>query len=169
MTKNVHVCALCFRPEVVYDISGQNVKTIEGYIVVHFEVDSSSSFRHFVTAGSEASADIDDSIKRKRFRVSLILIIGFGVCVYNFVVCLCTRVVCRVVWPGLLLINAIACHSNAHCSLAIDRLKFKFAKPVESMDTGVVIESGVWLSSKAYSIASLRTAEHSSALSNKTS
>ena len=43
-----------------------------GYIVVNVEIDSSNSFRyikknHFVTA----EADIDDSIKRKRIRVSL--------------------------------------------------------------------------------------------------
>ena len=48
---------------------------IEGYPVLNFEVASSNSFRdipkqnHFLTA--EAAADIDDSIKRKRFRVSL--------------------------------------------------------------------------------------------------
>ena len=45
-----------------------------GYVVVNFEVASSSSFRnipknHFVTAAAEA--DIDDSIKRKRIRVSI--------------------------------------------------------------------------------------------------
>ena len=45
--------------------------TIEGYAVVNFEVTSFSSFRdikknYFVTA-AEAAADIDDSIKRKRF------------------------------------------------------------------------------------------------------
>ena len=73
MTQNLHVCTICFRPEAVYDvISGQNVKTIEGYIVVNFAVASSNSFRdikinHFVTA----TADTDDSIKRKRFRISL--------------------------------------------------------------------------------------------------
>ena len=75
MTPNLHVCTTCFRPEVVYDvISGRNVKTIEGYLVVNFEVASSNSFidipkNNFVTPAAEA--DIDDSIKRKRFRVSL--------------------------------------------------------------------------------------------------
>ena len=45
MTKNLHVCTICFRPKVVYDvISGRNVKTIEGYPVVNFEVASSSCF-----------------------------------------------------------------------------------------------------------------------------
>ena len=69
MAQNLHVCAICCRPEVVYDIiSGRNVKTIVVYVAVKFEVASSSSFRdikknHFVTA---AEADIDDSIKRKR-------------------------------------------------------------------------------------------------------
>ena len=70
MTQN----ATCCRPEVAGDvISGKNVKTIECYDVLNFEVASFISFRdikknHFVTA---AEADIDDSIKRKRIRVSL--------------------------------------------------------------------------------------------------
>ena len=55
-------------------ISGENVKTIEGYVELNFEVASFSSFRdiekHFVTAAAEAKADIDDSIKRRRIRVS---------------------------------------------------------------------------------------------------
>ena len=73
MTHNLQMCTICFRPEVVYDVmSGRNIKTIEGYLMVYFEVTSSNSFRdikkHFVTA---AEADIDDSIKRKRFHVSL--------------------------------------------------------------------------------------------------
>ena len=44
--------------------------------MVNLEVASSNSFRdikknHFVTAAvAEAAADVDDSIKRKRFRVS---------------------------------------------------------------------------------------------------
>ena len=43
---NLHVCMICCRPEVVYDvISGRNVSTIEGYLLVNFEVASSSSFR----------------------------------------------------------------------------------------------------------------------------
>ena len=79
MTQNLHVCTICGRPEVVYDvISGRNVKTIEGYLVVNVEVTSSNSFHilkknHFVTA-AEAEArrrtNVDDSIKRKRIRVS---------------------------------------------------------------------------------------------------
>ena len=45
MTKNLHVCTICCRPEVVYDvISGWNVKT-KRYFVVNFEVASSNSFR----------------------------------------------------------------------------------------------------------------------------
>ena len=70
-----HVCTICCRPDVAYDVvSGQNVKTVEGYLAVNFEVASSNIFRdiqrnHFVTA--EAAADIDDSIRRKCFRVSL--------------------------------------------------------------------------------------------------
>ena len=71
MTQNEHVYAIYCRPEVTCDvISGENVKTIEGYAGLHFIF---SSFRdipkkHFVTA--EGAADIDDSIKRKRFCVS---------------------------------------------------------------------------------------------------
>ena len=46
MTHNLYVCMICFRPEVVYGvISGANVKTMEGYLVVNFEVASSNSFR----------------------------------------------------------------------------------------------------------------------------
>ena len=48
------------------------MKTVAGYVAVNFEVAGSNSFRdiprnHFVTA----ETDIDDSIKRKRFGVSL--------------------------------------------------------------------------------------------------
>ena len=77
MTKNLHVCAICCRLEVVYGVisSRSVIKTIEDYLVVNFEVASSNSFRaikknHFVTAEA-APADIDDSIKRKRIRLSL--------------------------------------------------------------------------------------------------
>ena len=71
MKQNEHVYTICRRPEVGGDaISGESVKTIEGYAVLNFEVASSNSFRdikknHFVTA---AAADIDDSIKQKRLR-----------------------------------------------------------------------------------------------------
>ena len=75
MTKNEHVCAIFCRPEVDCDvISGRKVKTVLCYIVVNFEVASSSNFRdipkknHFLTAATEA-ADIGDSIKRKRIRL----------------------------------------------------------------------------------------------------
>ena len=74
MTQDEHVYAICCLPEVDGDvISCENVKTIEGYAVLNFEVDRFSSFRdiqtnHFVTA---AEADINDSIMRKRIRVSL--------------------------------------------------------------------------------------------------
>ena len=77
MTQNLQVCTICFGPEVVYDvISGRNVKTIECNLLLNFEVTSSNSFRditknHFVTTAAAAEADIDDSIKRKRTRVSL--------------------------------------------------------------------------------------------------
>ena len=66
MTQNLHVCTIFCLPEVVYDvISSQNVKIIEGYLVVNFEVDSSNNL---VTA---AEADITDSIKRKRIHLLL--------------------------------------------------------------------------------------------------
>ena len=66
MNQNEHVYAIYCRPEVVGDvISSENVKTMEGYAVLNFEVASSSSFRdipknHFMTA---EEADINDSIK----------------------------------------------------------------------------------------------------------
>ena len=70
MTQNELVYAICCRPEVAGDvIPGENVKTIEGYAVLNFEVASFSSFRdiknHFVTAATEAEAklDIDESIR----------------------------------------------------------------------------------------------------------
>ena len=48
MTQNEHAYAICCRTEVANDvISGRNVKTTEGYIVVNFEIASSSSFRDF--------------------------------------------------------------------------------------------------------------------------
>ena len=76
MIQNQHVYAICCRPEVVNDvISCRNVKTLDDYVVLNFEVASSKTFRdihkktNFVT--TEAAADIDDSIRRKRIRVSL--------------------------------------------------------------------------------------------------
>ena len=72
MSQNEHPPVTWHRPEVAGDvISGENVKTIEGYGVLNFEVASFSSFRyiqknHFVTA----AVGIDDIIKRKRIRVS---------------------------------------------------------------------------------------------------
>ena len=45
MTKNVHVCAICCRLEVGYDvIFGLNVKTVVGYVVVNCEVASTCCF-----------------------------------------------------------------------------------------------------------------------------
>ena len=44
--QNEHFYAICCRPEVGDDVaSGRNVETIEDYLVVSFEVDSSSSSR----------------------------------------------------------------------------------------------------------------------------
>ena len=80
MAQNERVYAIFCRTEIAGGvIYGENVKTIEGYRAVNFEneVASSNSFwdiqkNHFVTAADAASADIDDSIMRKRIRVSLI-------------------------------------------------------------------------------------------------
>ena len=78
MIQNGHVYAICCRPEVTGDvISGENVvKSTESYTVLNFEIASFSNLRdikkkHFVTTAVEAYADIDDSTKRKRIRVSL--------------------------------------------------------------------------------------------------
>ena len=55
----------------------ENVSTIEGYHVVNLEVASSNTFETLKNSfrdgggGEAAEANIDDSIKRKRFRVSL--------------------------------------------------------------------------------------------------
>ena len=73
MTPNKHVYAICCRLEVAGNIvSGKNVKTVENYAVLHFEVASFSSFEdiksHFMTTAAEA--DIDNRIKRKCIRVS---------------------------------------------------------------------------------------------------
>ena len=46
MTQNEHVYEICCRPEVAGDvISGENVKTIDGYTLLNFEVASFSNFR----------------------------------------------------------------------------------------------------------------------------
>ena len=45
MTKNEHVNAIFCRPEIAGDvISGGNVETVDGYVVLNFEADSVSSF-----------------------------------------------------------------------------------------------------------------------------
>ena len=77
MTQNEHVYVLCCRPEETGEaVSSENVRTVEGYVVLNFEVASFSSFRdiqkiQFVTAAEAAAeaAGIDDSIKRKRIPV----------------------------------------------------------------------------------------------------
>ena len=46
MTQNGHVYAISCRPEVAGEISsGGNVKTIEGYAVLNFDVATFNSFR----------------------------------------------------------------------------------------------------------------------------
>ena len=45
MTKNEHVYVTCCRPEVAGDvISGENIKTIEGYALLNFEAAIISGF-----------------------------------------------------------------------------------------------------------------------------
>ena len=46
MTQNEDVYAICCQPEVAGDvISGERVKTIEGYVVLNLETASISTFR----------------------------------------------------------------------------------------------------------------------------
>ena len=46
MTQNEHVYAIYCRPDVAGDvISGENVRTTEGYVVLNFEAASFGSFR----------------------------------------------------------------------------------------------------------------------------
>ena len=46
MTQDEHIYAICYRPEVAVNvISSGNVKTIESYAVLNFEVDIFSSFQ----------------------------------------------------------------------------------------------------------------------------
>ena len=80
MTPNLHVCTICFRPEVVYGvISSRNLRTIESNLGVTFDVASSNSFRDIEKktfcdgggGGGGGAADIDNSIKRKRIHISL--------------------------------------------------------------------------------------------------
>ena len=74
LTQNEHVYAICCRPEVAdVVLSSENIKTIVGYAVLNIEVASISSIRDIQKnpfATTEAAADIDNSIKRKRIRVS---------------------------------------------------------------------------------------------------
>ena len=72
MTQNEHDCARCGRLEVDCDvISGRNVKTFVGYVVVNFEGVSSSSFQDIPKTIRDGGGGHDDSIKRKRIRASL--------------------------------------------------------------------------------------------------
>ena len=68
MTQNVHVCTICSRSEVVYDvISGRNVKTIKAtlsYILKSLSLIVSEIFQKTFRDGG-------GGIKRKRIRVSL--------------------------------------------------------------------------------------------------
>ena len=46
MIQNEHVYAICYQPEVAGDIiSSENVNTVEGYALLHFEVSSFSILR----------------------------------------------------------------------------------------------------------------------------
>ena len=77
MIQNEHVYAICCRPEVAGDvISGENVTTIGGYAVLNFEIASFNSFRDIQKIiiscrRRRRRRHIDDSMKRKRNRVSL--------------------------------------------------------------------------------------------------
>ena len=71
MTHNEHVYAICCRLKVDYGvISSQNLKTIEGYDVVNFEVTSSISSEifdaknHFVT--TEAGINDNNACGRQK-------------------------------------------------------------------------------------------------------
>ena len=57
MTQNEHVCAICCRLEVADIISGQNIKAVEGYVVVCFGAARLNSFQDIKTFY------VDDSIK----------------------------------------------------------------------------------------------------------
>ena len=76
MIQKEHVCAICCRPEADCDvISGQTVKTLLCYIVVHFEAAGSSSFRDikksFRDGGGGGGGEHRRQHKRKLIRVSL--------------------------------------------------------------------------------------------------
>ena len=76
-TQNLHVCTICFRPEVVCDVfSGRNVKTIEGYFAVNFEVASSNSFRDIffkkLISWRRRTSTIALSETQKRFRLKTV-------------------------------------------------------------------------------------------------
>ena len=74
ITQNEQVFAICCRPEVDDDVvSGVNVSTVTGFVVVNFEVASSSGLRyiknsHLETAEAAAvEVYIGDSIKRPKW------------------------------------------------------------------------------------------------------
>ena len=72
MTQIEHVYVICCREEEAGDVvSSENVKTVEAYSMLNFEVASFSNFRDIKKNRFVMAADIDDSIKRKRIRVSL--------------------------------------------------------------------------------------------------
>ena len=72
LTQNLQVCTICFRPEVLCEvITTRNVKSREHNLVVNVEGRSSNSLRDIKKNHYSTAADIDDSIARKRLRVSL--------------------------------------------------------------------------------------------------
>ena len=83
MTLNLHVCTIYCRPEVLYDvISCRNVETTEGYLVINFEVPSSSGFRdiqknHIVTA--EAIA-LSENAFAFRLKISVKIVLFLSHC-----------------------------------------------------------------------------------------
>ena len=70
-TQNEQVYAISCLPEIAGDIiSSENVKPVDGYAVLNFEVASFNRFRDIKTKSFRDGGG-DDSIKRKRIRVSL--------------------------------------------------------------------------------------------------
>ena len=71
-TQNEHVYAICCRPEIADDvISGENVKTVDGYAVLNFEVASLSSFLKNISWRRRRRTSTIVGIKRKANAFSL--------------------------------------------------------------------------------------------------
>ena len=74
MTLNEHVYAICCRPEIDNDvIAGRNVKIVEGYVVVNFEIASFSSFRDLNAICSRSAEVADDVIPGEDVEILAVL------------------------------------------------------------------------------------------------